>query len=489
MADVKMVIPFAVDVNAPLTMRKPVTLLMEGDKAANVLQIALFDGATPVNPSGYTVGGYLTRADGSEVDITGEIAGNTVRCTLNEYCYAVPGPYVAYVQLIKASERRTILLIGGQVQARGHGPMIDTGRELPTLEGVIAQINEAKAAADAANAAAARAPYIGPNNVWYAWSPSAQMYVSTGVPAVGTGVASINGQKPNAAGNVTLALPQNWLKNSNLSNPVFQRRGKSDAAGLVYRGAGYRLDCWLLDTEYTTMTRGERYTLFAASGGGGRVRQYIEPETLLRGKPLTVAVCTNAGNVTAASGVLPETLPELETTFASANLANNIVLRLTQLKNGRISFRLDLPDGSNIALRWAAVYPGAFSADNMPDYIYPDYWAEYTACRMHFRRTVCENTYAVMGAGMARSETTAWVQFPRERMRIGSPTVQITGNLLLYCGNMQNSVTATKVALDKISDTYLRCTVTVSGGLTSGTPVVAMSDTEANFCIDESADY
>lgn len=155
MADVKMDLRYKVDVDAPLNVRTLQTLLAEGDREANRITIVLSRDGKPMNVDGMAVSGSMTRADGAEVGIDGYAAGNVVTAELNEYCYAVGGPFGLYVQLIGAEGvKRTILLLAGHVQERGHGEQIDTGKPIPSLDELMAQLETMRAVSEEAAKAA-----------------------------------------------------------------------------------------------------------------------------------------------------------------------------------------------------------------------------------------------------------------------------------------------------------------------------------------------
>lgn len=235
---ISMVLPYTVDVNAPLVVHAPETLLMEGDKNANIFEIKVMDGDQPEDLTGYTVAGSFTRQDGGEVDITGTIEGNVVKATLNEYSYAVAGTFGAYVQLINAAEeiRRTILLVAGYVQPRGHGPIIDTGKPIASLDDIIAQLETMKTvtaetqaskeaadiAASKANAAASHAPYVGVNGNWYVWDTAISKYRDTNVKA--TGEPGTDGITPVVSATVTTGEPGTQASvtvSGTVENPIF----------------------------------------------------------------------------------------------------------------------------------------------------------------------------------------------------------------------------------------------------------------------------
>lgn len=271
----------------------------------------------------------------------------------------------------------------------------------------------------------------------------------------------------------------NLLDNSDFTQPINQR-GKTN-----YNGQGYAIDRWFLANANSSLTVGNKYILLKASGGAARVRQYIMPNAGMYGKSYTAAVCTNGGFVTAVSGVLTEGAVTSETTFASATVADGVTLRLTKLESGLISIRIDITDGNSTAFRWAALYEGSYTKDNLPPYQYKGYAAELLECQRYFRRTRAESTYATIGVGMARTATNAWINVPRSsRMRLGKPTVTVTGSLRLYAG--ASAVESTAITVDKISDSFIRLNVTASG-LSVGAAIVATTGDTNEFHIDEDA--
>ena len=154
MADATMGLRYKVDADAPLNVRTMPTLLAEGDKEANRITIEMTRGGQSLSVDGMIVEGSMTRADGYEVPITGSTAGNVVTAELNEYCYAVAGPFGLWMQLKNGGMRRTILLLAGYVQEKGHGEQIDVGQPLPSLDDVIAKLDEMRKVTEETKAAA-----------------------------------------------------------------------------------------------------------------------------------------------------------------------------------------------------------------------------------------------------------------------------------------------------------------------------------------------
>lgn len=152
-----------VDLNAQLTTRLLPGVLQQGDAYANVFEIRVFRGKEPADLSNCTAVGYFQRGDSDRVPLDGTIDGNVVTVPLEDECYAVSGDYVAFVRLVNAAtgSKVTILRIGGTVETEGSGAILDPSGRIPSIEDVIAQLDEmerttaeAKEAASAAQTAA-----------------------------------------------------------------------------------------------------------------------------------------------------------------------------------------------------------------------------------------------------------------------------------------------------------------------------------------------
>lgn len=272
--------------------------------------------------------------------------------------------------------------------------------------------------------------------------------------------------------------PKNLLGNGWLANPVNQKRETS------YTGAGYTIDRWRQSNSYATTAVGDGFVRFSASGGIAYPRQIMIFSAEMYDKTYTAALCTADGKIVTASSFVSSTPVETETTLASGYVSNGVYLRLTQSPNDRVSFRIDISDGNSIDLIWAAVYEGSYNAANIPPFAEPDYYDELANCRWYFRRIWAETTYATIGVGVAISSTQAWINIPRQSMRITNPTVTLNGLPRLTYGT--GAVDCTAATVDKISDCFIRLVVTASG-LTAGNAVVATSGANAGFYIDENA--
>lgn len=161
---VAMRLSYKQDIKDPLVTQAPVTLLMQGDNQANVIELTLMDGTTPASLSGYTATVYLQRSDGVRVRCPGSVSGNVATVPLQAECYSVPGQYAAIMKLSGPNELRTVLRLAGYVESDGQGVIIDPSGSIPSyedLERITQELEEAlqqaETAISGANAAAQNA--------------------------------------------------------------------------------------------------------------------------------------------------------------------------------------------------------------------------------------------------------------------------------------------------------------------------------------------
>ena len=191
---VAMTLAFRTDVNAPLVTHRPVTLMMQGDDRANVIELTMVDGDTPLNLDGYSAVLYLGRKDGVKVRCPGTVAGNVVKVTLQAECYSVPGPYAATMKLTGPEEERTVLRLAGYVESDGEGPIIDPSGTIPSyddLERIMRELEDAlqqaENATSGANAAAQNA------NTAAGSANAAAGAANTAAGTANTAAAALNG--------------------------------------------------------------------------------------------------------------------------------------------------------------------------------------------------------------------------------------------------------------------------------------------------------
>ena len=161
---VAMKLAYKQDIKDPLVTQAPVTLLMQGDNQANVIELTLMNGAIPASLDGYTATVYLQRADGVQVRCPGTVSGNVATVPLQAECYSVPGQYAAVMKLSGPNELRTVLRLAGYVESDGQGAIIDPSGSIPSyedLERIMKELEDAlqqaETAISGANAAAQNA--------------------------------------------------------------------------------------------------------------------------------------------------------------------------------------------------------------------------------------------------------------------------------------------------------------------------------------------
>lgn len=285
-----------------------------------------------------------------------------------------------------------------------------------------------------------------------------------------TGAVIDGGNVFSPADAVLRRINHNLLDNGDFTQPINQR-GKT-----TYSGAGYTIDRWYQSNAYASTTIGNKYVLFKANGGTAYPRQYIMPNAGMYGKMYTVAVCTNGGFVTAASGVLTEDAVTSETTIASATVAAGVTLRLTKSPSGLLSVRLDIADGNNIALRWAALYEGSYTKDNLPPYQYKGYAAELLECQ---RYCFVLSQYACYSCAVCGTNTILTSVPTPTRMR-SAPSIE-SGTLLILSANGTTQSGFTFSA-GTIGNNFLRVEAAkIAQGLTAA---ALRADTDVVFSAD-----
>ena len=153
------------DVNDPLVTFCPDTLLMRGDKGANIIELTVMDGGSPADLSGYTAVVMFQRpGDSDKIRCPGSISGNVISVTLLGDCYAYSGQYYASLVLDASGFTRTMLRLAGHVENNGDGPVIDPTGTIPGYDDIAriyaeleASLEKSETATNSANAAAQKA--------------------------------------------------------------------------------------------------------------------------------------------------------------------------------------------------------------------------------------------------------------------------------------------------------------------------------------------
>lgn len=300
--------------------------------------------------------------------------------------------------------------------------------------------------------------------------PAAHTHTPAQAGALAAGGTAVNAAKLGGKLPECYLSPQNLLNDSYFINPINQR-GKTS-----YSGAGYTIDRWRQSNAYSITEVGSGFVLFAASGGIAYPRQYVQFFPGMYGKTYTAAVCTTDGAITVASALITEDAVDAETTLASATIASGVMLRLTKATDSRISVRIDVSDGNSVSLRWAVLYEGAYTKDNLPPYVYRGDAAELLECE---RYCFVISQYALYHHAIITANTITFTVPIPIRMRL-KPSFE-SGTLLVCNANgvVQSGFT---FAVEVLGNGFVRITATKTAhGLTSAalradTDVVLSSD-------------
>lgn len=122
------------------------------DHMGNLVGAEVTDGGQAASLSG-TVMGYIVRADGSTVAVSGQCAGNRAWIELPEAAYAVPGMIRIAIRLRNGSQRAVLAACVATVQRTSTDEVVDPGAVVPSLEALLAKLEEMDAAVAEANAA------------------------------------------------------------------------------------------------------------------------------------------------------------------------------------------------------------------------------------------------------------------------------------------------------------------------------------------------
>lgn len=126
----------------------------EGDNAANRYGIRAFRNGSPVPLTGISCQGYFIRHKTAETVVIadGAIDGNVAYVTLPQACYAVEGDFSLAIKLVGGGVTGTMRIIDGVVSNTTTETLIDPGHVIPSIQELIALIEQMEDAIEAVNA-------------------------------------------------------------------------------------------------------------------------------------------------------------------------------------------------------------------------------------------------------------------------------------------------------------------------------------------------
>ena len=198
------------------------------------------------------------------------------------------------------------------------------------------------------------------------------IYGSVPIECGGTGADNVN----EARENLGLNNSGNRLDNSYFVKPVNQRDSAS------YTGAVYGIDRWTGHTDDAAVSVENGYVKFSSTGNG-QSRQYINTDEVnLYGKKITIACEDKDGNVYCASGTVPASKPTSNTLVCSVG-KDSAKIRFHVDSNGKQYVSIYTPF-CEWGLKWAALYEGEYTAENLPVYQPKGYNVELLECYRYF---------------------------------------------------------------------------------------------------------
>lgn len=119
------------------------------DNQGNLIGVNVFDGGAPATLSG-TVSASVIRADGSTVAVVGNLSGNSISVIFPAAVYAVPGPLSIVIKLTGGGSVTTLCAVVAQVYMSATDSTVDPGTIMPSIESLLAEIENAVASIPAA---------------------------------------------------------------------------------------------------------------------------------------------------------------------------------------------------------------------------------------------------------------------------------------------------------------------------------------------------
>ena len=140
------------DLKKPVVVKALAGNLFSADNGGNKIGVEVTDNGAPASLSG-GVTGYVIRADGATLILSGTLSGNKASIVLPASAYAIVGPISIVIKL----GTTTLGACTSYVYKTTTDAIVDPGHVIPSIEELLAKIAEMEAGTAAANAAASNA--------------------------------------------------------------------------------------------------------------------------------------------------------------------------------------------------------------------------------------------------------------------------------------------------------------------------------------------
>lgn len=256
----------------------------------------------------------------------------------------------------------------------------------------------------------------------------------------------------------------NLLDNSDFRNPVNQRNIPYGSTG----DAGYKIDRWKYEnggqggdtSTYFGFVKDTYISLYPPSDGYVQLSQNLERYEAMKGKTYTFAMRVTYRGV-------PQTIA---VSFVMGGVPNGLQLvadstiRLFSVDGYNLLIRLhgNMGTKDELAIAWAALYEGSYTADNLPPYVPKGYAMELAACQRYLPVAIItgEDEFKSIGAGAAISETEIKIVVPVPTSPRATPIISCEGiSALLLRGGSFLVPTAVSVDISSMNAVTITCTV------------------------------
>ena len=180
----------------------PECLFMVGNAQAHRWKVEVYSGGTPVDIDGRLVVAMVQRPDGLVAMLKGISKNNVAEVVLDSACCGVAGHAQALMTLTSNDQVITVAEMRFRVGGDMGDTVIDSSDMLPSLSELLSQVADMRAATDECVAATDEMRELLENAGSVGGSSG-----TGGTGGTGT-VTSVNGIKPDAAGNVEMEIPQ-----------------------------------------------------------------------------------------------------------------------------------------------------------------------------------------------------------------------------------------------------------------------------------------
>lgn len=144
------------DLERPVIVQQLTGNVFAADVQGNLIGVIVKRGEQDVALSGSVIG-YIIRGDGATVVVNGTVSGNRVSIVLPQSAYTVVGPISIAIRLVSGDVKTVLGACTGYVYRTTTDTIVDPGHVIPSIEELLAKIEDCERAAAAANAAAGSA--------------------------------------------------------------------------------------------------------------------------------------------------------------------------------------------------------------------------------------------------------------------------------------------------------------------------------------------